>query len=520
MSQKKGFTRRQVLAGSAALGAAAMMRPRFSSADSGGGILKVRDYSDIEVLDPLNMKSMPDDDVMQCIFNGLVHQKGGDKWDWELDAAKEIKQLDAKHIAFTLRDDIGWTNGFGEMTADDVKYSYERIADPKNESAYHDDWALLDHVEVKDKRSGVIVLKDAFAPLWLSTLPMASGLIMCKAALEKAGGKFTTNPPATSGRYVIKDWQPKQKTILARNPGWKGTPGGFDEIHIFPIDDDKTAELAFQSGDIDWTWVSVSSIERLEKDPPKGAKIVRMPSLAYVWMGMNNEAKPFDNQKVRRAVQLAIDVQGVLDAAYFGAAAPSTGIIAPGLVGHREKNLYGHDVEQAKKLLAEAGYPNGFECTLDILNKQERVNAAQAIQAQLAEIGIKVTIQQHDSGTFWSLGDQKAGNSWKNIQLILDRFSMEPDPSWATAWFTPEQIGVWNWERWNSPEFGELHKKGLVELDPAKRDVMYKKMQDLMEESGSYVFLTHEVTGVLYRDTIVPVMWPNGVPILFKFRKA
>jgi peptide/nickel transport system substrate-binding protein len=519
MSQGKGFTRRQVLAGSAALGTALMMRPRFSAAAS-GGILKVRDYSDIEVLDPMNLKSAPDNDVMRCIFNGLVSQKAGDAWGWDLDAAQEVKQLDDKHVAFTLRDDIGWTNGFGAMTAEDVKYSYERIANPKNESPYKDDWAVLDHVEVKDQRSGVIVLKEAFAPLWLSTLPASSGMIMCKAAVEKAGGKFTTTVPASSGRYMIKDWQPKQKTVLARNPGWKGAPAEFDEVHVFPIDDDKTAELGFEAGDIDFTWVSVSSIERLEKTPPKGGKIVRKPSLAYVWMGMNNEAKPFDNQKVRHAVQLAINVQDVLDAAYFGAAAPSTGIIAPGLVGHREKNLYGHDPEKAKALLAEAGMPNGFECTLDILNKQERVNAAQAIQAQLADIGIKVTIQQHDSGTFWSLGDQKAGDSYKKIQLILDRFSMEPDPSWATVWFTPEQIGVWNWERWNSPEFGELHKKALVELDPAKRDVMYKRMQDLMEESGSYVFLTHEVVGVLYRDTLAPAIWPNGTPIYYQFRKA
>ena len=356
MTHRKGFTRRQVLAGSAALGAAAMMRPRFSSA-AGGSTLKVRDYSDIEVLDPMNMKSAPDNDVMRCIFNGLVRQKGGDDWAWELDAAQEIKQLDDKHIAFTLKPGIVWSNGFGEMSADDVKFSYERIADPKNESPYKDDWAVLDKVEVKDKLSGVIVLKEAFAPLWLSTLPTASGMVLCKAAVEKAGGKFTTTVPASSGPYMIKDWQPKQKTTLARNPDWKGDKPDFDEVEIFPIDDDKTAELGFEAGDIDFTWVSVSSIGRLEKTPPKGGKIVRKPSLAYVWMGMNNEAKPFDNQKVRRAVQLAVDVPGVLDAAYFGAAAPSTGIIAPGLVGHREKNLYGRDVAKAKALLAEAGMP-------------------------------------------------------------------------------------------------------------------------------------------------------------------
>ena len=148
--------------------------------------------------------------------------------------------------------------------------------------------------------------------------------------------------------------------------------------------------------------------------------------------------------------------------------------------------------------------------TLAILNKAERLAAAQVIQANLAAVGITVEIEPHDSGTFWSLGAEKKGDSWKKLQLIIDRFSMEPDPSWATLWFTPEQIGIWNWERFNSKEFGELNKQAVGELDNAKRGEMYIKMQNLMEESGDYVFLTHEATGILYSDKIVPALRPDG----------
>ncbi|RMF37365.1 MAG: peptide ABC transporter substrate-binding protein, partial [Alphaproteobacteria bacterium] len=133
-----------------------------------------------------------------------------------------------------------------------------------------------------------------------------------------------------------------------------------------------------------------------------------------------------------------------------------------------------------------------------------------------ADVGIQCEIKQNDSGTFWTLGS-KDGDYWNKLQMILSRFSMQPDPSWATAWFVPEQIGVWNWERFNSPEFGELHKKGLVTLDPAERDRIYKRMQDIMEESGCYVFLTHEVTGIMHRDTIAPGLKPNGEPLLPDF---
>ena len=519
MSHNKGMNRRDVMKAAAAVGLFSLVSPVAVRAQ-GATILRARSYSEIQVLDPAYRKAAPEDDIMRCIFNGLVRRKSADDWSWELDAAESIAQVDEKTIQFTLKPGIMFSGGHGEMTADDVKFSYERIADPANESPYKDDWAVLDNVEVTGTHTGVIHLKEPFAPLWSSTLPTASGQIMSRKAVEAAGGKFETQVPAYSGPYYIKDWSPKQRTVLARNPDWTGAEPAFDEIHILPIEDEKTAELGFEAGDLDFTWVSVSSIPRYLTEAPKGGTVARKPSLAYVWMGMNVEAPPFDDLRVRRAIQHAVNVPEVVDAAYLGAAEPSTGIIAPGLPGHREKTLYGHDLDKARALLKEAGLEAGFECTLDILNKTERVNAAQAVQAQLAEVGIRVTIQQHDSGTFWTLGDQSAGETWKTLQLIIGRFSMQPDPSWATAWFIPDQIGVWNWERWNSPEFGELHKQGLVELDEGKRDEMYKRMQDLMEEGGAYVFLTHESVGIAVREGIEAGMWPNGTPNFLDFRKA
>jgi peptide/nickel transport system substrate-binding protein len=142
------------------------------------------------------------------------------------------------------------------------------------------------------------------------------------------------------------------------------------------------------------------------------------------------------------------------------------------------------------------------------------------IQANLAEVGVNVEIRPHDSGTFWTIGDENAGDAWKDLQLILNRFSMQPDPSFATAWFTPEQIGVWNWERFNSKEFGDLHDRALIETDPAKRAEMYVRMQDLMEQSGAYVFLTHELNAAIYRDHIEPGLLPDGTVRFAEFRLA
>ncbi len=512
--------RRQVLAGTGAIATALALGPRWSWGAE-GKILKVRSYSDLQVLDPINRKSAPEDHITSCTFHNLIKWKAGDTWEWELDAAEMIEQVDETHITFRLKPGLKWSGDYGEVTAEDVKFSYERIGDPKNESPYKDDFAVLDRVEVTDKLSGTIVLREYFAPLWTSTLPEGSGKIVCKAAVEKAGGSFTTEIPAASGPYVIKEWVPKQRTVLARNPASNEQPY-FDEIHILPIEDEKTAEIGYEAGDVDYTGVSLSSLSRFKEKTPPNTKLQEAPSLAYVWMGMNVDHPTFQDQKVRRAIQHAVDVDAVLEAAYFGVAKRATGIIAPGLPGHRANNLYTYDPEKAKALLKEAGKDGGFKATISVLNKTERLSAAQIVQANLAQIGVELEVIPYDSGVFWSLGDQASGESWKELQIILSRFSMSPDPSWATVWFTPDQVGVWNWERWNDPEFGELHKKGLVERDIAKRDEMYKRMQDLMEESGAYIFFTHEANAAIYRDDLVPATQPDGWTgvMLSDFKKA
>ena len=511
--------RRRALQGLAAIGLAAaggMSR----AATAAPKVLRARSYADLQVLDPLDWISQPDLDISVCCLNKLIRHKSGTSWDWELDAAESIKQIDDMHVAFTLRKGIEWSNGFGELTAEDVKYSFERIADPQSKSPYATDWSALDHVEITDSHSGVIVLKEYFAPLWTSTLPEASGLIVCKKAVEALPGKkFTTSFPAVSGPYQLSQWVPKQKTVLTRNPTWSGTPPDFDSIEIYPIEDPNTAEIAFQAGSLDFTWIGLDALSRLKKNAPAHAALIERPSLAFTWLGMNVTHPNLQDVQIRRAIQQAVDVGAVLEAAYFGQAQRATGVVAPSLIGHRPKNLYSYDLDAAKRLLASAGKPGGLHTTLSCLNTSEFLSAAQVIQASLSEVGIVADIKPYDSGTFWTLGSQ-TGTSWKEIQLIINRYTMEPDPSWATAWFTSKQIGVWNWERWNSPEFDTLQEQGLHMRDNAQRDATYQHMQDLMEQSGAYLFITNGATPSIVREGVTPALLPDGVPLLFAFRSA
>jgi peptide/nickel transport system substrate-binding protein len=520
------ITRRKFMKFSA-ISAGAMMLPvpwasRGWSAD--GKVLKVRDYSDIKSLDPAFFLSTPEENIMACIYNKLISYKPGTKWEWQLEAAKSIEQVDATHIRFELKPDIKFTHGFGEMTAEDVKFSFERVANPETKSPNKDDWGPLDKVEVTGKYTGVIAFKSPFQPVWWTTLTFASGNIVSKKATEKAGGKFANDPPCFSGPYMLKEWKPSQKTILVKNPDYFGTPAAFDEIQIFPIDDEKTAEIGFEAGDIDFTRVSIASLQNYRSTPPKGGSVLEFPSLYWVWLGMNQDNEKLKDIRVRKAVQMAVDVPSILEAAYFGIPKPCIGGMVPeGLIGYRgtSKLPAKSDIEGAKKLLTEAGHPNGIELTIDVLNKAEHVTMAQVVQATLGQAGIKLQINVLDSGTFWVLGSEKeSGNRWKDIQLILNRFTSVPDPSYYTRWYLKDQVGVWNWERFRNDEYDALHVKAMGEMDVAKRNEMYIHMQALLEESGCYRFLTNEVSPVIYRKTSKPALRPDGIPLLRHFTAA
>ena len=514
---KSGLSRRSFLATTGAFGAASMAFPHMAVSQD-GKILTVRSYSDLQVLDPAFRLSLPEDDIIREIYAPLIEPVAGDEWDWRPVAVSSIEQVDDTTINFTLLEGMMFSGGYGEVTAEDVKFSIERIADPANESPYAGDWAALDMVEVTGTYTGTIKLKNAFVPLWTTTLPTPAGCIVSKKAVEEAGGKIGTDPVGQFGRYTLSEWVPKQRTVLTRNPDWPGEPGAFEEFHIIPIEDPATAERGFEAGDLDYTWTSVSSLPRLKEDPPAGSVVVEKPSLAYVWLGINQDNEALKDIRIRRAIQHAIDRESVVDAAYFGAASVGNGIVAPGLPGARDSVTYGYDPDKARALLAEAG-AEGLNVTLDILNQTERLTAAQVIQANLADVGINCEIKQNDSGTFWSLGS-KEGDYFMDLQLVLSRFSMQPDPSWATVWFTPEQVGVWNWERFDNAEYKALHDEGLVTSDPAERDRIYKQMQALMDESGSYVFLTHEVVGAIHKDTVDPGLKPNGESLYAQFKPA
>lgn len=503
------LSRRELVCGSLAAAATIGLGSHTAwSADQ--RVLRLRSNRDIQILDPGWCIGGTENDLqLNCLPTLARMVPGQKKLAWEPSPFVEsLEQPDDLHYNFRLRPGFMWTGGFGELTAEDVKYSFERIANPDNKAPYHPKFIAMKEVTIKDKYSGTIVMNEPFAPFMYTTLCDGSGTIVCKKAVEAKGGKFTTEFPAMCGPYLVKEWVPKQHLTLVRNPNWKGSAFLHDEVNILFIEDEKPAETGYEAGELDYTVISLDSLPRYREKLPANTKLLEMPGLSWTWMGMNTEHPKLKDIRVRRAIQNAVDVAAINQATYAGVD-PARGIIPPGLIGYRTHTAFEKpDPAKAKALLAEAGVTD-LSLQLKVLNQADRTTAAQVIAANLADVGIKVEIIPLDSGPFWNLGIEKAGNDWKDLQMWTMRFGDAPDPSQMTQWYTSDQVGVWNWERWKSQEFDDLHKQGISERDPAKREQIYLRMQDIMEETGAYVWIVFEPVEILHRSDFVPAMSPG-----------
>lgn len=496
--------------------------PGIAGAVADGDTLHIRTYADLKTLDPAMMVSAVEGLIGGAIYSNLLRFQAGDSWDWQLDAAEHFEQLDTTRYAFRLRPGIRFSDGFGEMTAEDVKYSLERVIDPTLSAPNAGDMGTLSHVEVADRYSGVIVLKSPFAAFIPIGLCSFSGTILSQKAMQSVGGRFDIQPPCFSGPYQFVSWQAQRKTVLARNPEWAGKQADFAEIHIYALTDIKAAELAYEAGELDCTQVAIESIEVFRRAMPTRSRLDVYDSLRYYWVGLNQDHPKLRDRRVRRAIQYAIDVEAVVEAAWFGVAKPATGIIAPGLIGHRSASdipAQG-DRAQARRLLAEAGVELPLKLTLSCRADALELTAAQVIQWSLAKVGIELELDPQDNATLVTMGMESAGDRWKSLQLHMQSFAMLGDPYYATSWFVGEQVGVWNWERFRSKEFDRLHHQALALIDSQARDPLYQRMQHLMEDSGCYRFLAHGVEALLSRQSITPGYRADGFPIYREFRQS
>jgi len=465
--------------------------------------IKISNYEDIGSLDPGWYISEPRDFlVMSCIYDGLFKYEEGswkvvpslvESWDVSPDHCK---------IIFKLRKGVQFHKGYGELTAEDVKFTYERLFAPDCDATEKKQLEAIDHLDVLDKYTVRMVLKRPMAQLFTLTLPMHTGFIISKKAYEKLGKDGFRMHPVGSGPYELESWEPKTRTVLkAFNDYWRGKPK-IDKVVIIPIPDETTADTGLKTGEIDIGYFPLRNIKFYEKDPK--FNLINKPATYWIWIGFTHDKPPFDNLKLRQAFRYTVNVDKILEVVFFGAAKRANAIFPSGTYGHwKDAPVYKQDLAKAKQLLKEAGKPDGFKATLNCANVDFNKVIGEIIKADAAKVGIDLEISVNEVGAF------NEANKAGRYNMFVERWSYYMDPHMTLKHLTTDS--KWNITRWNNKEFDELVLKAESEMNPAKRESMYVRAQQVMDEECYGIFLTNGVRAwVTQKDIDAGKVYPNG----------
>jgi peptide/nickel transport system substrate-binding protein len=487
----------------------AATEPAATGPSEASGPLRFRLLNDIINLDPAFYPAGSDELASQGVYEGLITYKPG-TWEVVNVLAETFEpSADGLQFNFKLKEGIPFHGGYGEVTAEDVKFSYERIADPKLESPYQGDWAALQEVKVTDKYSGTIILKEPFSALMTTTLPVFSGVILSKKATEELGDGYATHPIST-GPYEFVEWRPKQEVRLQRFADYGGASSEFlgtlwDELVFIPIDEDNAASIALEAGEVDFGTLGLVSVGQFEGNDD--FVVHNRVTLNYNWIGMNTRSPRLEDINVRQAIRYAIDVPAILEAAYEGRYERATAIIPPGMpIGYwADAPVYERDLAKAQEFLSQAANAPS-ELDFKFTEETGSTEIAEITQANLAEIGITVTPTKLDSSAYYALDPKEL----QSRDLFYIGFITQPDPSWSTVWFVCDQIDIWNWMYWCDEEYDRLHYAALKESDQAVRNDMYIQMQQLWDAAVHTVWTGWPTDYFAARQGVEPAIRPDG----------
>ena len=380
--------------------------------------------ADIQTADV--QKTSKDYEVPFNIFDRLV--------DVEVDAdgnSKIVPSLaeswdisdDGLEYTFHLRQGVKFHNG-NDFTAEDVAYTFHRMLTVEGgvntefidqikgaDELLAGETDTLEGVEVVDDYTIKVTLKEPFAG-FLASISSPGVSIYDSEATEAAGDQFGMDPAVTvgTGPFEFASWSFNNQLVLTRNEDyWKGA-SGLPGVVIKIIPDTETQSMMFESGELDILDLdyAADSVDRFTETYPD--QIVQGPRVGIVYFTMNFNKEPFQDVRVRKAVQMSIDRQAILDALYGGRGQVEQGIFPHGLIGFNpDQEEIKYDPEAAKALLAEAGYADGFdmEIAADSSASDTMTMALEIVSDQLAEVGIHAEIKNYDESTW--LETRKSG---------------------------------------------------------------------------------------------------------------
>ncbi len=465
------------------------------------GHLYLRLNSNPTTLDPALITDVQGGGIAAKLFNGLV------RLDENLNIVPDLARswtisAGGTNYTFRLRYDATFSNG-RKVTAGDVKYSFERVLMPRTRAPLT--W-VLDKIEGasdviagrKTDVSGILVINDhtlvikldkPFGP-FLPLLATSTAYIVPREEVQRLGPDFGMHPVG-SGPYTLHEWKHGQHLILtAREEYFEGSPK-LKGIYYRVIPEDLTAVLEFETGRLDILLIPASEYRRYTTDPVWRELIFGKTGLNSYYLGLNCTRPPFNDIRVRHAVNYAIDRRQILNTVFEKRGVLATGPIPPGLwknsILPAAAKGYSYDPEKAKTLIREAGF-EGATVKIFITNDVEVLDIIEVIQQYLEKAGLRVKIIQLD----WS-ALKHAVNEGEPDAFWLSWWADYPDPeNFLFPLFHSASVGSGgNRTRCLDPELDRIIETAQRTIDARQRFLLYRQAENRIIRDAPWVFMWH-----------------------------
>jgi ABC-type transport system substrate-binding protein len=461
------------------------------------GYLYYRLNTNPTTLDPALIVDVTGGSIAAKLFNGLVRL--GDDLSIQPDIAKEWSVSgDGLTYTFRLKHGVFFSNN-QEVKAYDFKYSFQRILDPKSKSP--NTWILekilgaddfmrgkakdVKGIRLIDDYTLEIRLRRPFSP-FLSLLTMSATYVVPSLEVEKLGPDFSSHPIGT-GPFVLREWLPNRELRLEKRGNYFDSPARVKGIIYRIIPEDLTAVTEFELGNLDVITIPASEYPRYRDDPAKQSFISSLKGINTYYLGLNCSKPPFNNLRLRRAINYAIDREKILETIYEGRGRLANGPVPDNLRKWKREPDYEYNPEEAREIIKREGQ-EGITISFYITADQEVIDIAEVIQSYIKAVGINVKIKQLE----WS-AYKEAVNKGEPNMFYLSWWADYPDPeNFLFPLFHSSNFGAGgNRTRYSNPAVDSLIEKGQNTLNIEKRNLLYEKAEELIVADAPWVFLWH-----------------------------
>lgn len=464
-------------------------QPPVTPAPILGGELVYVLPSDIASFDPHTTRETVSGMVNSQIFDYLTVLNSDGSVGPGLAQSWETSE-DDRTWTFNLVSDVTFHDG-EPFNAEAVKVNFDRILNPDN--ALPAVQLLRGVVEVRavDETTLEIVTEEPFGPLPFHLTHYSLGIVS-PSALENMSTEELGQNPIGTGPFKFVRYTPNDRIILEANPDYWGEGPYVSTVVFRPAPEIATRSLLLETGEADIVaHVSPQDVEALGN--VNGVRVDVIPFTRVIFIHMNGSKEPFSDVEVRRALSWAIDRQTIVDVILRGYASVANGPMGDGVYGYTETSGYGYDPEMARQLLADAGYPNGFSTTLWVPagRYQGAEEAAQALQAQLAEVGVDVQLEIIEFSTL--LDQVRKPPEESTYDMVLLGFAPATnDADWQmysqfhSSSFAPLSN---NRSYYSNTQVDELLETGRFSIDPDTRLAAYAEALQIINDEAPELYL-------------------------------